>query len=166
MPKVMLLAVILLALTLSIYLLVKSGGQGKVKFDISPGSFMEDVSVVNRKSGDRQWSLVTKRALLSEDGSTANMMDVTLTLPSEGMTVNSNYGLYSMDSNDLALSGNVNAVTERYTIKTDTAILKNETISTDDKVVIEGKGFRINGKGLKAFQKRIRLLNDVTAVFH
>jgi LPS export ABC transporter protein LptC len=166
MPKVILLAVILLALSLLICLLFKSGGQSENKFGISVGSFMENVSVVNRKSGDRQWSLKTKRALLSEDGSTAEMKDVILTLPSEEMTVLADSGLYNMDSNDLSFSGDVKAVTEKYTIRTDTARLKKETISSDDKVVIEGRGFRINGTGLKASQKKIRLLNDVTAVFN
>jgi LPS export ABC transporter protein LptC len=166
MPKVMLLAVIFLALSLFIYVLVTSSEQDMAKLGISPGSFMEDVSVVNRDSGALQWSLMTKRALISKDGGSAKMQDVTLTLHSEDMTVLANSGLYNIDSNDLFLSGDVNAETDNYTIKTDTAILKNETLSTNSKVMIEGQGFRIEGTGLKAFQKKVTLQNDVTAVFH
>jgi LPS export ABC transporter protein LptC len=166
MPKLMLLAVFLSALSLSIYFLVASSGQETVKLGIAQGSFMEDVRVVNRDSGALRWSLMTKRALISEDGGSAKMQDVTLTLHSEGMTVLANSGLYNIDNNDLSLSGGVNAVTNNYTIKTDMASLKNEMLSSNSKVKIEGEGFKIEGMGLRAFQKKVNLQNDVTAIFH
>jgi LPS export ABC transporter protein LptC len=164
MHKLLLLAAVIVLITVLMYAPGKQSGHEQVA---SPGSFMEDVRVVNMKDGVHRWSLSTDRTVLSEDGSLARMMRVTLKLPSEEMTVRADSGLYDTDSNDLSLSGNISAETNNYTIRTESVLLrsKNEEISSDDDVVIEGDGFRIEGKGLSAANKTVRLLRDVKAVF-
>jgi LPS export ABC transporter protein LptC len=151
---------------LSLFLLTT--GEDNHESPSLPGSFLEDVKVVNQRIGKEQWSLVTKKATISEDGDTASLQDVTVRLPAEEMTVEADSGLYNILSRDLALTGNITAVTDSYVIKTESANLTAEKgeLSTDDRVVVESRGFRIEGHGLRAAEKKsVRLLRDVKALF-
>jgi LPS export ABC transporter protein LptC len=137
------------------------------EYDISPGSSLEDVRGVNRKDGVLQWLLNTDNAILSEDRRTARLSVVEMNLPSEGMTINSVAGVYDMESGDLTLNGDVTARTNHYVLSTDNLSLMSDKaeVYTDDRVLIEGDGFKIEGLGLKAYQQKVHLLNDVKAVF-
>ena len=132
---------------------------------------MEDVSVVNRKNGRRQWSLNTKKATFPGNGDTARMQGVTLIIPEEGMTVRADSGLYNMQNGDLLLTGNVTARTADYSIRSGSINIQSgqageDVLSTEEKVVVESRGFRIEGLGLVAKpQHKVRLLRDVRAVF-
>ena len=137
-------------------------------------SFMEDVSVVNRKNSRRQWSLNTKKATFPGNGDLARMQGVTLIIPEEGMTVRADSGLYNMQNGDLLLTGNVTARTADYSIRSGSINIQSgqagqtgeDVLSTEEKVVVESRGFRIEGLGLVAKpQHKVRLLRDVRAVF-
>jgi LPS export ABC transporter protein LptC len=136
--------------------------------EASAQSFLEGVRVVNQRSGKLQWSFATDKAVISEDGATARMQAVTITIPGRGMTVEADSGAYDIDTRDVTLAGNVRARTEDYVIETGSVSLRTDegVLFTDDTVVLEGKGFRIEGRGLRADQdQRVRLLGDVNAVF-
>lgn len=131
-------------------------------------SFLEDVRVVNTHAGERRWTLLTKRASIAEGGETARMEEVTVELPEEEMTVTADSGLYHVSSRDLTLDGNIRAVTPDYTITTSSMSLSSgkAEITADDRVVLESDGFRIEGYGLRAEERRaVRLERDVKAVF-
>jgi len=131
-------------------------------------SRLEDVRVVNKRSGEPQWTLLTKRAVLAEDGGAARMEDVTVEIPDEGMTVTADSGVYDVDNRDLSLAGNIRAVTSGYTITTSSMSLSSAKgeLATDDRVVLEGDGFRIEGDGLRTGEQRtVRLRKNVKAIF-
>lgn len=131
-------------------------------------SFMEQVGVISKKDGEHLWSLNTKKAAFSEDGKTAGMEGVTLYIPAEGMTVNADSGLYDIENRDLQLRGNVRAVAEDFTIKTESIGIWSDAgeLSTDDRVSVESQKFNIEGTGLRAGQRhKVRLLREIKAVF-
>lgn len=129
------------------------------------GSFLEDVQVVHREEGREVWSLLSAKTTISSDGSTAGMREVTVRLPGRGLTVTAEKGSFNLESSDLSLEGNVTASTEDFTVSTARVMLASATgeLATDDVVVIKGTGFTIKGKGLRAYDDKVRLLEDVRA---
>jgi LPS export ABC transporter protein LptC len=144
-------------------------GKAERKPQAEAGTFMEDVVVTNKREGVSQWAVSTRKAWLSEDGKSARMDSVTVVIPDREMTIVADSGIYNMETMDLTLSGNINAATDDYTIKADSAELSGDRdeISSDGMVVVEGKGFRVEGTGLRAGSENgARLLGDVRAEFH
>lgn len=166
MKKPLLLAALAALVLLSIFMFKKQDGP---KETARAQSYLEDVKVVNTRTGHQQWTLLTKRAVLSDRGDAASMQEVTVRLPAEGMVVEAERGVYNMDSRDLTLSGRIRALAAGYVIRTGSIRLDADKgqITTADEVVLEGDGFRIEGRGLHAEQDRkVRLERDVKAVFY
>jgi LPS export ABC transporter protein LptC len=163
--KPLLLAALAALVLLSVFMLKNQDGP---KQTAPAQSYLEDVKVVNKRTGHQQWTLLTRRAVISDRGDTARIEDVTVRLPAEGMVVQAESGVYGMDSRELTLSGEIRALADGYVIRTGSIRLDAEKglITTDDEVVLEGDGFRIEGRGLRAEQDRkVRLEKDVKAVF-
>jgi LPS export ABC transporter protein LptC len=140
---------------------------GKEKKPVVLESFLENVEVVNKKAGEHQWSLLAKKVTISEDENIAKMHTVTVNLPRQGMTVKADSGSYNIDSKDLTLTGNIKAETDGYVVRTEQITLQSDKdeLSAEDRVIIKGKRFRIEGTGLKVIQQKVRILSNVNAVF-
>jgi LPS export ABC transporter protein LptC len=164
MKKAMISAALIAALIASVVLI---GKETERKSEIISTAYMQDVRIVNKKTGQRQWELSTRRVDISDNGTLARMRTVTIDLPGEGMEVVADTGLYNIDTRDLSLEGNIEARTDDYVIRAGHIDLSSKTgeIHTDDKVVIEGKNFTVSGYGLKALQHKIWLKKDVEAIF-
>lgn len=132
------------------------------------GSYMEDVSVVNRKAGETQWVLKNRFTVLSDDGTLAKMRDVTVDIPSQAMTVTAESGIYEIESRKLKLTGAIKANTEDYTISMGDVDLSSDTgvVKTDGPVVMEGKGYKIKGEGFSMRGPVVELSRNVKAEFY
>lgn len=128
-------------------------------------SFMEGIKVINRIDGREQWALSAEKASFSQEAT--GLQSVTLRLPGEEMTVVSDSGVYSMESGDLRLEGNVKAETKSYAIKTGTLNIfgKGGEVSTGEPVIVESRSFRIEGEGMTVNGDTVRLLKNVRAEF-
>jgi LPS export ABC transporter protein LptC len=148
------------------FILMGNEGGGKPG-PLALSSYMEDVNIVNKKTGRKQWSLKAERVDLAEDNSIARMREVAIDLPQEGMRVKAASGVFNVDTGDLSLSGNVEARTEDFVISTDHVGLdsEKEEVLTDGKVVMEGKRYKVEGYGMRAFDEKVWLGRDVEAVF-
>jgi LPS export ABC transporter protein LptC len=127
---------------------------------------MEDVRVVNRKSGAHQWTLRARKALLPAGGEPSTLSGVSVELPGQGMQVSSDAGLYDFVTRNLDLRGNIRAVTDDFTLLTDSIHVESESgeLSSPDMVIIEGKSFRIEGQGFVAgSDRKVVFKKDVKA---
>lgn len=141
-------------------------GRGTRGAAVAEGSTIEGLRILNREGGSLLWSFNSKRAVLSEDGGSAQLEDVSVLLHSRDIRVESEQGFYEMKSRDLKLSGGVKAESAGYVFKTDTLqLLKGTAIFTDDKVMVEGKDAVIEGKGLRAKQN-VWVIRDVKATLY
>lgn len=166
MKKSVLLAALALLVAVSIFTLKEPES---FRNEAVAQSFLEDITVLNQRTGKLQWSLTTDKAVISRDGDKARMQAVTMNIPGRGMTVDADSGVYDMDTRDVTLTGNVRARTEDFVIKAALVRLRPDEgeLSADDRVVLEGEGFMIEGNGLEANTKqKVRLLRDVKAVFY
>jgi LPS export ABC transporter protein LptC len=132
-----------------------------------PESFMEDVRVVNMKSGARQWTLEARKALIPSDGKPSRLSEVSIELPEQGMRVSSDAGLYDFKTRDLELSGNIRAITEDFTILADSVRVESDSgeLSSPDKVTIESASFKIEGEGFVATgDRKVVFKHNVKAI--
>lgn len=129
-------------------------------------SSMEGLKIVNKEEGDVLWAFTSAEASISEDGGVAGLKTVEVNFPGREIGVTAMGGTYDMRGNDLSLRGGVKAVSAGYSIMTDTIKLRGgREISTDDKVVIEAKGLKIEGRGLRA-KENAWLLKNVKALVY
>lgn len=135
--------------------------RGPAQSEEISGSFMEDVRVVNRKSGAHQWTLNALEVLIPTGGEPSRLSDVSVELPEQGMRVVSDSGLYDFQTRNLVLLGNIRARTDDYIIKMDSIYVESEKgeLSSPDKVIIESETFRIEGQGFVANSNRKVVFN-------
>lgn len=166
MKRVLFLAAIL-ALTVLSVLMFK--GHKAVESGTTSGSFMEDVRVVNRVSGEHRWTLKARRVEIPGFGKPARLTAVTIDFPEHEMQVESEGGYYDLKTHNLELTGNIRARTEDYVVRTESILVEPESgqISGPDKVVLEGEKFTIEGDGFQADgDRKVVLKNNVKAKFY
>ena len=129
-------------------------------------SHMEGVRVQTTRDGERQWVLLSSSVEMA--GGRARLRGVDAEVMGIDMKVRAPEGEYDMDQGGLRLSGGVNMTGEGYSVETAGVRLDPSSgeLVSEDLVVMEGKGFRVKGSGLRAAGQQIRLLNDVTAVLY
>ena len=164
MRRVLLVAVLAALLLAPLFWLPSPGGEGIAE---PLAAVMKDVRVVSQQSGKLLWSLQTGEARITGNNEQADMQGVEVTLPEEDMTVSALKGVYGLDDGSLLLSGEVHARTGGLTITTNEASLDSESgaIASNDRVIMEGKTFRIVAKGLRAKGGKVWLTNGVKAEF-
>jgi LPS export ABC transporter protein LptC len=134
-------------------------------------SFIEGLRLVHKKDGDSDWVLTAKRADISEDGNTARLSGVAMTLKGKGVTVYADRGLYNMADKNLSAEGRVVARGKNYSIISEDGAEFNgaaSSLKTGGKVTIEGRKFNVQGTGMDTGDNGqiVRILGNVKAVFY
>lgn len=139
----------------------------KVKLRLSDNSYMEGVSITQRKEGRVKWILNAEKAVFL----TANDVELDklkIVFPEKELTLTSSSGMYDIEKRNLKIDGNINASTKDYDIVANTLFWdssKNEIFS-DKKVQIMGKKFFAEGDTLTATADKATLNKNVRAVFY
>jgi LPS export ABC transporter protein LptC len=139
----------------------------KGRVHIGENSYMEDVSIIQKKGGVTSFVVNAEKAVFM----TANDVKLTtlkLFFPEKELTITSETGLYNTESKDLKIEGNIKAVTKDYDIVTTKLhwdATKNLLLS-DDKVTIVGKKFYVEGESLTATTDTATLHKNIKAVFN
>jgi LPS export ABC transporter protein LptC len=163
--RLILVAVVLALVLPSLFMFTR----GEVRDNASySGSFMEDVRVINRGSGKDRWILSAKKVDIAADSRSTKLHAVSIAIPEYEMEVTSDEGLFDIDSRNLTLLGNIEARTDDYALKTNSILLESQTneLSSDDRVILEGSNFRVEGDGFHANgEKKVTIENNVKATF-
>lgn len=148
-------------------LVLRPGGSRSPVRNSTDGSYMEDVRVDNMEEGRLLWSLRSQRTAISDAGDAAKLQSVTVRLPEHDMTVTADTGVYDIIGSGLELEGNIEADAVDYKIITGRVTLDSESgeVRSEERVLIEGRRFKIIGKGLRALNSEVRLLGEVRAEF-
>ncbi len=166
MKKVLfLLAVVGLLAILTLFFFQDNDIKGR--FHLGDNSYMEDVSIVQKKGGETSFNLSAQKAVF------LTAQDVQLTalkiyFPEKELTLTSESGMYNTESKDLKIEGNIKATTKDYDIVTNKLrwdAAKNQLFS-NDKVTIVGKKFYVEGEELTATADTATLHKHVKAVFN
>ncbi len=126
---------------------------------------LEGVSVVASRDGKVLWKLRTDHAVMPSGGLIARLGKVDVEIPSEGLVVKANSGVYDLASSDLRLGNGVEADTGQMVLFSETAILNASTgvVTSSDDVLVKARGFTVKGRGFWARGKEVRIIEQVEA---
>lgn len=161
----------LLAFSLFSYYVIKEEKGIKLGIHQKGGSFIEGLKMVHRRNGNSDWVLTAKRADMSEDGGTAHLSGIAMTIEQKGMTVYGDTGIYNMTDRNLSIDGKVVAKGDKYSITSDNGAEFNgaaNSVKTNGNVKIESLKFNVEGKTMQTENNGqiVRIVGDVKAVFN
>lgn len=166
MKKMLFVAVSLFLLSvLAVYL--NQEKDARVKLRLGDNSYMDDVSITQKKEGIVKWILRAEKAVFVTNND-VKLDSLKIIFPEKELTLTSNGGMYDIDNRNLKIDGNINASTKDYEIVANTLFWdssKNEILS-DEKVQIVGKKFFAEGDNLTATTDKATLNKNVKAVFY
>jgi len=150
-----------------IALLYDKEGDFKPKVNLTDNSYMDGVSIVQRKEGVVKFTLGSKKAIFLNEND-VKLLGLTITFPEKELTLRSDGGLYDIGKRNLKIDGHITASTKDYDIVTPTLFWdasKNE-LTTDQRVQIIGKRFYVEGDDLNATNDKATLNRNVKAIFY
>lgn len=139
----------------------------KPKVNLGDNSYMDGVSIVQRKDGIIKWKLASKKAVFIDEND-VKLETLQITFPDRGLTLNSDGGIYDIEKRNLKINGHVDAATADYDILTPALFWdssKNEIFS-DQRVQIIGKKFYVEGDDLDSTNDKATLNKNVKAIFY
>ncbi len=139
----------------------------KVKLRLGDNSYMDEVSITQKKAGRIKWILNSEKAVFLTDND-IKLNNLKIIFPEKELTLTSNGGMYNIESRNLKIDGNINAFTKDYRIVASTLFWdssKNEVFS-DKKVQLVGKKFFAEGDTMTATTDKATLNKNVKAVFY
>ena len=135
--------------------------------NLTDNSYMDGVTIVQKKQGVVKWTLGSKKAIFLNEND-VKLVGLNITFPEKGLTLNSDGGMYDIAKRDLKIDGHISASTKDYDIVTPSLFWdasKNE-LTSDQRVHIIGKRFDVEGDDLNATNDRATLNKNVKATFY
>lgn len=167
MKKVMFIGLSVLLLS-SIFLMVRTGREMNGDLQITGGSFIEDIKILQKKKGITLWTLSARRADFVEGEEKAELRDLSLVIPKNGVVLHAEKGIYNLSDKSFATDNVVKAEAKDYRITADSVAfdVSSGSITTEGRILVEGKGFMVEGKGMNAdAEQKIKIFDDVKATF-
>jgi LPS export ABC transporter protein LptC len=135
----------------------------------SSSSYIEGLKIVNRSKGDTTWTIVAKRADFTKDERKARMNSIVIDIKKENLILNADSGIFDIETRDIKLEDNIILKAKGYEVA-----LKNlswnpskSLLSSDQKIVLKGNRFSIEGEGLSATEEqKLSLHKNVRAIFY
>lgn len=166
MKKLLFICVSLFLLTVLIVYLNQEK-DAKIKLRLGDNSYMDEVSITQKKAGRVKWTLNAKKAVFLTSNN-VELDNLKIIFPEKELTITSNGGVYDIEKRNLKIDGNINAFTKDYEIVASTLFWdssKNEILS-DERVQIVGKRFFAEGDAMTATPDKATLHKNVKAVFY
>lgn len=167
MKKIFYLGISFIFLSVSVFFMTSQDSDFNTKITYGENSFMEDITIEQKKAGNLNWKLVAKKAI-HVNADDIKLEDITVILPEKDLKLKAEKAFYSLKTKDFIIPDDVSVSAKDYDIKgagiywdSDTNTIKSES---DIKIV--GKGFTLEGSSLTATTDKARLENNVKAVFH
>lgn len=141
-------------------------GQGCSKSDVSQSasktedSIMEGVRVDNKENGKLLWTFSARRAVISADGRSADLVNVSAFFPARRIEMKAETGRYMMDTRDVFFFGEVDArMGSTGFFSNSIGFINGDELFSDDKVRVVGQGFKVEGAKLRGNDESWTLKN-------
>lgn len=135
---------------------------------VRAASSLEEVRIVNRKDNSGAWTITARKADFSLDETVAYLHDLNIAASGEGIRLSAGRGTYNTATRELSLSDRIEIRSRDSVISASELSWKpsDGTLSSGDRVRMDGRSFRIEGEGLTATEdQKLRLRKNVTATF-
>ena len=115
-------------------------------------SYIERLRIVKKKNGVEAWVITALKADFTKDETIAKMDTVTIDIKKEGVILNADNGIFNMNTKDLHLENNIKIRAKDSVISTQDISWNASSgiLSSDNKILMEGNKFRVEGEGLTA----------------
>lgn len=152
-----------------LFIMLRSERESSEDLKIKGNSFIDGLKILHEKDGNAIWALTARKADFTEGENMVELSDVTVVFQKNGMRLYADKGIYDLFTRNFATEGKIRAEAEDYTITT--ALIDYEAssgkIKTEDSVKVEGKRFKVEGKGMTVdSEQKLRILKDVKATFY
>jgi lipopolysaccharide assembly outer membrane protein LptD (OstA) len=156
-------------LFVALLIVLKAGRENGVDVQVKGGSFLENLTIVEKKDGQPLWTLTASRADFKENEDKAELSDINLVMEKDHVTLQADKGLYDLSERSFTTDSAVKAMSQDYRITADSIDYEvaSGMIQTQGRIRLESKGFGVEGEGMKSeADHKVRILNDVKATFH
>jgi len=156
-------------LFVALLIVLKAGRENGVDVQVKGGSFLENLTIVEKKDGQPLWTLTASRADFKENEDKAELSDINLVMEKDHVTLQADKGLYDLSGRSFTTDSAVKAMSRDYRITADSIDYEvaSGMIQTQGRIRLESKGFGVEGEGMKSeADHKVRILNDVKATFH
>lgn len=168
MKRGLLIGISIISFTLLLIMLIPTR-EIDIKLNIKEGSFLEDLKIIHKKTGMTAWILNAEKAVFTESDEKAELEKIQLFIPENDVTLFADKGIYNLSEQSFTTGGAIKAKAKDYTIKAEMIDyeISSGTIEAAGKIEVEGKGFKIEGRGMKVDkEQKVRIYNDVKAIFY
>lgn len=155
-------------LLIGIFFMLKPDKESDIDLRVTGSSFLEDISILQKKNGVTMWTLTAEKADFLEGEDIAELHTIHLAVPDNNLTLYADRGTYNFAGNTFAADTLVEARGENYRITADSLDLdvSSSGIQTEGRVRLEGEGFYLEGEGMQAGkEQKVRIFRDVKAIF-
>jgi lipopolysaccharide assembly outer membrane protein LptD (OstA) len=152
----------------SLFLALKAGRENSGDLQVKSTSFIENIKILQKKSGSTVWTLTADKADFKEGGDKAELRDVDVFIEKNKVSLHADKGLYNLTERSFTTDSMVNAVSKNYRMSADSIDyeISSGKIKTEGRIKLEGKGYSVEGEGMKTEgNKKVSILNDVKATF-
>jgi lipopolysaccharide assembly outer membrane protein LptD (OstA) len=156
-------------LFVALFMVLKAGRESGGDVQVKGGSFLENLTIVQKKNGQPLWTLTASRADFKENEDKAELSDINLVMEKDHITLQANKGLYDLSERSFTTDSAVKAESRDYRITADSIDYEAASgmIQTQGRIHLESKGFRVEGEGMKSeADHKVSILKDVKATFH
>ncbi len=156
-------------LFVALLIVLKAGRENGGDIQVKGSSFLENLTIVQKKDGQPLWTLTASRADFKENEDKAELSDINLVMEKDHITLQADKGLYDLSGRSFTTDSAVKAMSRNYRITADSIDYEvaSGMIQTQGRIRLESKGFRVEGEGMKSeADHKVRILNDVKATFH
>jgi len=151
-----------------LFLMLKGGRENIGDMQVKSDSFIDNIKILQKKDGATVWTLTAKKADFKEGNDKAELSNVDVFIEKSKVSLHADKGLYNLDERSFTTDSMVNAVSKNYRMTADSIDYEtsSEKIKSGGRIKLEGKGFVVEGEGMKADgDKKVRILNNVKATF-
>ena len=156
-------------LFVALFIVLKAGRENGVDIQVKGSSFLENLTIVQKKDGQPLRTLTASRADFKENEDKAELSDINLVMEKDHVTLQADKGLYDLSGRSFTTDSAVKAMSRDYRITADSIDYEvaSGMIQTQGRIRLESKGFGVEGEGMKSeADHKVRILNDVKATFH
>jgi lipopolysaccharide assembly outer membrane protein LptD (OstA) len=155
-------------LFVALFIVLKAGRDNIGDIQVKGGSFLENLTIVQKKNGQPLWTLTASRADFKDNEDKAELSDINLVMEADHIALQADKGLYDLSERTFTTDSAVKAKSPDYRITADSIDYEvaSGMIQTQGRIHLESKGLKVEGEGMKSeADHKVRILNDVKATF-
>jgi lipopolysaccharide assembly outer membrane protein LptD (OstA) len=156
-------------LSVGIFMMLKSGTDPGEDLSAGGASFIEGVRILQKKDGSTAWDLTAGTAVFTTEGDAAQLQDVRVKVPENGVVLYTDEGVYDFTEKTFTTGSSVKAQGRDYRLTADTMEfdISSGNLSASGDIVLDGQAFDIEGKALSVdSDQKVKVSNGVKATFH